>query len=183
MSLLKDYYEIVGIIPSHNPTVPGLIKDVPLLWSDEGVQCDLKLSLQYDTFLTDVRNSYNLHTGLLPEWGGCDILYHTLKERVREQGLTFHKITDQLDYGEIVSQVTYPVFDSDTVLNLYERVLMLAPMFTLSSLRLLNNIQSKVQLCPVVRPRSFKRGRVLGEDKEVYASLGALLRERFSDVQ
>ena len=76
--LLKNHYDLVGHIPSVNPVIAGNI-DLPVV--DESVEHDIKLSLQYNRKMTNIENAYNVHTGLLPSWGGVDILYHTIKDR------------------------------------------------------------------------------------------------------
>ena len=62
--VLRDYYTLVGHIPSTNPTIPGSM-DLPI--ADETVPHDIKLSIQYDKKVTDLSNAYNVHTGLLPK--------------------------------------------------------------------------------------------------------------------
>ena len=126
-------WKLVGYIPSSNPTFPGKLY-LPLV--DESVPHDIKLSIQYDEKI-HADNAYNLHTGLLPEYGGCNILYHTIKNGAKEQGLTFHKITKRFDEGEIICRGSYPVLKSDEVSDLYHKMAILAPLVAEMGLRLL----------------------------------------------
>lgn len=132
--LIKDGYNLIGYIPSENPTFEGNI-NLPRV--DETIEHDIKLSIQYDKKLLTVNDAYNLHTGLLPEYGGCSILYHTIENKENIQGLTFHKMTEDFDKGGIISKMTYPVLESDTVPDLYFRVCQIAPKFISNALRLL----------------------------------------------
>jgi methionyl-tRNA formyltransferase len=80
---------------------------------------DIKLSVQYDKKLPADGKTYNIHTGLLPEYGGCNILSHTILNGEVEQGLTFHKVSDTFDGGEVLLKMVYPVLPTDTVADLY----------------------------------------------------------------
>lgn len=135
--LIKDGYNLIGHIPSENPTFKGNI-NLPVV--EETVEHDIKLSIQYDKKLITVNDAYNLHTGLLPEYGGCSILYHTIKNQAKEQGLTLHKMTENFDEGGIVSKITYPVLESDNVGDLYFRMCTIAPKFLSNALQLLPTV-------------------------------------------
>lgn len=124
--LIKDGYNLVGYIPSLNPVFKGKV-NLPIV--DEEVEHDIKLSIQYDRKIKNFENAYNLHTGLLPDFGGTGILYHTLAKGLKEQGLTFHKMTENFDEGGVISKITYSVLPNDTVSNLYFRMCAIAPKF------------------------------------------------------
>ena len=128
----------------------------------------------------DIKNAYNVHTGLLPLWGGSDILYHTLKNKALEQGLTFHKMTERFDYGPILSKITYPVFPQDTILDLYERVTLICPYFVASSIKLLQSIGlRKSKQCVEDKPTFYLRGKIAPEDKANYLLMKTKLRKKF----
>lgn len=150
-------YHLVGYIPAKKTTIPGKI-DLPLLQSLD-VEHDIKLSVQYDRKLSDIDRAYNVHTGLLPEYGGLNILSHTLANGDREQGITFHRMTEEFDAGAIISKVTYPVFKGDTPLDLYRRVALLIPGFVHSSLSLLRTLsEEQIAGCFSYPPRLYQRG-------------------------
>tara|TARA_R100001163_G_C5068380_1_gene208548 strand:+ start:7751 stop:8332 length:582 start_codon:yes stop_codon:yes gene_type:complete len=149
-------YNLIGYVPCRNTPVNG---KVPLKQVEVDTPCDIKLSLQYDIFVEDTSNAYNLHTGLLPDYGGRDILDHTIKNKDNEQGLTFHKMTRDLDYGPIISKITYPVLDTDCSFDLYKRMLEIAPSFVYSSLKLLESMEEKqIEKCYKYPPRMYNRG-------------------------
>lgn len=167
--------EVVGHIPTVRPAFPGKMRSCIVT---EDAPHDLKLSVQYDKLLENTHNAYNLHTGLLPEYGGTAILHHTLEHGAREQGLTFHAMTDQLDSGPIVSKVTYPVLPSDGIIELYQRMLTIAPFFVRSSLALLGLVdlgQIKGRTA-----RLYKRSEVTNLDRYARDRLALLefLRDR-----
>ena len=171
--LKNTEFTLVGYRPSQDPFIKGNI-DLPVIPEGEECQHDIKLSIQYDKKVLDYHNAYNVHTGLLPLWGGRDLMYHTLKEGESEQGLTFHKMTDQFDYGPIISKVTYPVLPNDTEIDLYDRQATIAPDFVYLSLKLLDKIGLKASdNCYMKKPRLFKRRKnILSTDINNYVEMG-----------
>ena len=160
---IKDSHNIVGYVPSINPTVEGDIK-LPIV--DENIKCDIKLSIQYDKIIKNTRNCFNVHTGLLPEYGGTNILTYSIMNRAVEQGLTFHKMTKDLDYGPIISKTTYPVLPGDTSFDLFERLLLVGPNFILSCLNLLETLSEyQINKCYKKKPTIYKRGYIQAEER------------------
>ena len=156
VSCLIDHYNLIGYVPSENPTVAG---NMILPKKSIDTPCDIKLSIQYDKVVVATDNAFNVHTGLLPEYGGTNILSYTLKHKEPEQGLTFHKMTAKLDQGPIISKTSYPVFPSDSVGDLYNRMLLIGPQFVLNSLRLLESLTAaQVEICHTATPTMYKRG-------------------------
>ena len=95
-------YNLVGYVPCKNTPVEG---DIPLKRVDVNHPCDIKLSLQYDIIVEDTSNTYNLHTGLLPQYGGRDILDHTIKNKehyIYQEGSSVFKfaVTNMADISE-----------------------------------------------------------------------------------
>ena len=150
---------------------------------DDTVEHDIKLSLQYNRKMTNVKNAFNVHTGLLPNWGGQDILYHTLRQKEREQGLTFHKMTLDYDYGELISKSSYMVFKNDTMIDLYDRMTQLMPSFVLGSLRILESLSKKqINSCPKFRPILYKRGLINPTDLQEYKDTLPKLKKKYEKV-
>ena len=176
--LLRHHYDVVGYIPSSKPTIAGEM-NMPRVY--EEIEHDIKLSLQYDKKLVDIENAFNVHTGLLPQWGGTDILYHTLQEEAIEQGLTFHKMTNKFDYGAIISKISYPVFKTDSMVDLYEKMTRCFPNFVLSSLRILESIED-ISGCQIEKPRLFKRGNINSSDTELYKNTLIELKEKYEKM-
>jgi hypothetical protein len=166
--------EVVGHIPSAKPAFPGRMRSPVVA---ETAPHDIRLSVQFDRKLVDIRNAYNLHTGLLPRYGGVDILHHTLENGDREQGLTFHAMSDRLDAGPVISTITYPVLPSDGVVELYQRMLAIAPHFVRSSLALLRLVDV-TQISGVV-PKLYKHADI--RNPERYAKDGKALSDFLRD--
>lgn len=164
---LSPHYNLVGYVPSKNPTIEG---NIPLPIKPINTECDIKLSIQYDKIIKNPINCFNLHTGLLPAYGGTNILDYTLLNNEFEQGLTFHKMTNELDYGPIISKITYPVLPNDKVIDLYQRILSIGPYFVQSSLKLLETLNNtQVDKCVKLKPKLYKRGEFnLTEDMKTF---------------
>lgn len=177
-------FELVGHIPSHDPYIKGNI-NLPTIQDEQACYHDIKLSIQYDKKILEYHNAYNIHTGILPLWGGRDLMYHTLREQEPEQGLTFHKMTDQFDYGPIISKITYPVLPSDTEIELYGRQITIAPDFAYSSLKLLDKIGlNAADGCYMKAPRLFKkRKNILDKDLADYIATGKQLVQIYGNKQ
>ena len=178
ISVLQDEYDLVGHVPSENPVIAGKV-DLPV--ADESVEHDIKLSLQYNKRIDNIENAFNVHTGLLPMYGGVDVLYHTLKSfGIYEQGITFHKMSRDFDYGQIISKVTYPATSCNTVLDLYKRLDSVFPNFVLSSLKLLEVLsEDDINKCYAEKPRIFKRGKIDPEDDQEYKDTLIELRKQY----
>lgn len=172
-------HELVGQVPSIKPFIPGKIW-LPEVNLDDLPEHDIKLSIQYNRKIVDCDNGFNVHTGLLPEWGGCDILYHALRMGATEQGATFHKMTDILDQGPVISKMSYPVIPGDTVLDLYARLREMLPSFVVGAIKILEHIGMKaVDYCDFDTPVMFKRGAILEEHMESYEWMGRVLRSKY----
>tara|TARA_R110000823_G_scaffold265637_2_gene385506 strand:+ start:214 stop:774 length:561 start_codon:yes stop_codon:yes gene_type:complete len=156
VELLKHKYNLVGHIPSKRPTVKG---NIDLSVVDMNVDYDIALSIQYDRIIKNPVNCFNVHTGLLPEYGGTNILDYSIKNREKEQGITLHKMTNRLDFGPIISKSTYPVFEGDKACDLYKRLLCIGPNFVLLGLELLESLSvEKIERCYTKEPTLYKRG-------------------------
>ena len=178
--LWMEGHTIVGFVPCHkDPTVPGHMT-APKCLGPDLPEHDLALSVQYDRILEPTPKLWNLHTGLLPDWGGCDILYHTLKAEALEQGLTFHKITEGLDAGPVLARTRYPVWPTvDTIPVLYGRMLDMIGPFAVWCVNTIDDHKGNPPLRLPSAPTLYKRGRIAEEDREEYVKVRAILRRRF----
>lgn len=167
--LMKNH-DVIGHVPSINPTFPGKMTSP---WVEENFLCDMKISIQYNRKMPVTENSYNMHTGLLPLYGGCDIIYHTLENNEKEQGLTFHKITDKFDEGEIISKITYPVFKDDSALDLYKRICSIAPRFVSTAIELLKS--TNYHGIDAIKPVIYKKGEDILRPKKYYDDMLKIL--------
>ena len=65
----------------------------------------------------------NIHPSLLPKFKGLDTHERALDAGETEHGCTVHRVTEELDAGEILAQARVPVLAGDTTDTLAARVL------------------------------------------------------------
>jgi len=65
----------------------------------------------------------NIHPSLLPAFTGLRTHERALQAGCQFAGATVHRVTNELDHGEILAQAVVPVLDDDTADTLAERVL------------------------------------------------------------
>jgi len=65
----------------------------------------------------------NIHPSLLPAFPGLNAQQQALDHGVRITGATVHLVTSMVDDGPIVAQAAVPVFDTDSVEALSDRIL------------------------------------------------------------
>jgi phosphoribosylglycinamide formyltransferase-1 len=65
----------------------------------------------------------NIHPSLLPAFTGLNTHARAIEAGCQFAGATVHRVTDQLDHGEILAQAVVPVLPGDTPDTLAARVL------------------------------------------------------------
>ena len=65
----------------------------------------------------------NIHPSLLPAFAGLHTHQRAIDAGCKFAGATVHRVTAQLDHGEILAQAVVPVLPDDTAHTLAERVL------------------------------------------------------------
>ncbi len=65
---------------------------------------------------------YNVHRSLLPAYKGSNPIPRALKNREKVVGVSLHRLSAEVDGGEVVAQKPVRVLDSDSVFSLYERI-------------------------------------------------------------
>jgi phosphoribosylglycinamide formyltransferase-1 len=65
----------------------------------------------------------NIHPSLLPAFTGLNTHARAIEAGCQFAGATVHRVTDQLDHGEILAQAVVPVMPDDTADTLAARVL------------------------------------------------------------
>lgn len=101
--------------------------------NDEDLFCKIS-SLKPDIFLVvgwyhmipkkwmELAPAYGLHASLLPDYCGGAPLVWSIINGENETGITFFKFDSGIDSGPIAGQVSTPIFETDTIATLYERI-------------------------------------------------------------
>lgn len=61
---------------------------------------------------------YNLHPSILPAFKGLDVYGRVIERGVKVSGATLHKVSEEMDEGEIINQVSYRVPEDVSVQDL-----------------------------------------------------------------
>jgi len=91
---------------------------------------------------------YNVHPGPLPQYRGPDPVFHQLKNREKQAGVTLHKLDDGMDTGPVVLNEMVKIDPQDTYGLLSSRLAELGAKLTGTLLKLVGlglNIPSKPQ--------------------------------------
>lgn len=70
-----------------------------------------------------LKGAINSHPSLLPKYRGAHPHFWVLVNGETETGLTAHYMTDQIDDGEIIGQISFHIKDDDTYTTLYQKIL------------------------------------------------------------
>lgn len=62
--------------------------------------------------------AYNLHPGPLPHYAGLNAPSWAIYNQELEYGVTLHQITNSIDTGDIIYEVSFPISNSETGLSL-----------------------------------------------------------------
>tara|TARA_B100001564_G_C20654983_1_gene678706 strand:- start:935 stop:1546 length:612 start_codon:yes stop_codon:yes gene_type:complete len=93
------------------------------------VDIDLAMSVFYGKiikkdFIDSCRSIINLHNSPLPKYRGVRPINWALKNSECSHGVTIHKIDSGVDTGEIIGQVTYPIYPAiEEVEDVYRKAL------------------------------------------------------------
>ena len=117
---------------------------VPVLWCDDANTdeaavsfraCDAEvlLSAAYPQIFKPPllaiapQGIFNSHPSLLPRCRGAHPVFWAIASGEIESGATIHYMTEQLDRGDIVSQIKVEIFPDDTRSKLYDRLISKIP--------------------------------------------------------
>jgi phosphoribosylglycinamide formyltransferase-1 len=69
----------------------------------------------------------NIHPAILPSYGGKEMYGNKVHEKVlankeKYSGITIHEVNNEYDKGRIIFQATCPVFETDTIESLANRI-------------------------------------------------------------
>ncbi len=89
---------------------------------DIGIIRSYSLILPESTFSIPAKGTFNVHSGLLPEYRGANVLNWVLINGEKISGVTIHKVTAGVDEGPVVGRKKVAVSDRDTVVTLREKL-------------------------------------------------------------
>ena len=123
-SPVKAYAESVGL-PILQPTN---LKSPAFLEELKSFQADVQIVVAFRMLPEAVWNmppfgTFNLHASLLPQYRGAAPIHWAIINGEKETGLTTFFLKHEIDTGAIIFQEKEPITDTDTVGDLYERLM------------------------------------------------------------
>ena len=132
---LSKGYHIVGIVSedqnvrewSERNAIPCFDLRIEFTYELRSVAIDYLFSIANLTVLSDEilslasRGAVNFHDGPLPCYAGLNATSWALIHRKSHHGITWHLMTNQVDRGDIVKQLLFPISKTDTAFTLNAR--------------------------------------------------------------
>lgn len=92
---------------------------------------------------------YNVHPSLLPKWKGPSPIQYTLLHGDKKTGITFIKINEKIDEGNIILQKKCNILKNDNYITLYNKLINL-------SKNIINKIIKKIYLNKIIELKQKK---------------------------
>lgn len=131
------------------------LKELRSLNGDLGLVFIYNKILQKDLYSLFVMGCFNIHPSPLPKYRGFHpLLWQILKEE-KKSALTIHKITDEIDGGDIALSFEFDILESDTLGTLTEKISQIAPFLLESFFKKLkeNSLEFSKQIHPTYNPK------------------------------
>lgn len=97
------------------------------------------LSLEFDRIVKPhkfmTKHLYNIHFSALPKYKGMYTSALPILNHEKETGVTFHKIDNGIDTGDIVDQIIFPIEFNDTARDLYLKYIKHGTQLAISELK------------------------------------------------
>lgn len=78
--------------------------------------------LSTESFSIAKAGAYNIHPSLLPKYPGLNPWDEFFRNKETQAGVTFHKMTDNVDAGEIILQESFIVDNNETIDSIRDKV-------------------------------------------------------------
>ena len=93
--------------------------------TDKMDECDVFISTLYAKLIPEDfimgRRCYNFHPGILPQYRGSGSFSWSLIKNNTHSGVTLHEIDGDIDHGDIIKIVMWPITPEDTAGTLYNK--------------------------------------------------------------
>ncbi|WP_353661481.1 phosphoribosylglycinamide formyltransferase [Hydrogenimonas sp. SS33] len=121
-----EKYGIKPVIVDHREFATREAFDAELVERLEAMQPDLVVMAGFMRILTPLFTSrieaINLHPSLLPLFKGARAIEESFRSGMKVGGVTVHRVTAELDGGDILAQRCVPIEEGDTLASFEERI-------------------------------------------------------------
>ncbi len=167
--LVREGWNLLGVVVRTNPTDPELIKITSHLGLEmfqpgkvnaaefidkvRALGPDLNVSVSYDQILrrpiieTAHKGFINFHAGKLPFYRGRNVINWAIINNEKEIGITAHYVDEGIDTGDIILQRSVPIGWRDTYGSMLDKVVKALPGLVLDTVALISegNFRSRSQ--------------------------------------
>lgn len=181
----SNEYELIAIVPqipeptwarsflewAEDKQIPiirsGDYKEIFRLFPKQNI--DLCVSVFYDKIIKNDLIVYatklvNIHNSPLPKYRGVKPIHWALKNNEKYHGVTIHEITEGIDDGPILSQVSYSIYpELEEVFDVYQRSLKYAWILFLQTIPYIWSIKPIQQDHSLATYFSLKEDSMLGD--------------------
>lgn len=118
----------------------------------------------------------NIHASLLPKYRGASPIQYAILNGEKETGVTVMQMGEGLDDGDIISQKSLPISDSENSSTLHDKLSLLGAELLLETIPLI--FEGKIKKTPQDEERATFTKIIKKEDGEIKWSDGAVYVER-----
>lgn len=117
-----DHLEIDSIKDSEEDIIKNL-KDKKI---ELGVVADFSFMIPQSIIQTPAKGLINIHFSLLPKLRGASPVQHAIMQGLKETGITYYLMDQNMDTGDILHQIPYSLKGNETTGSLYRDLFKLA---------------------------------------------------------
>ncbi len=126
----------VPVLQPKSLRAPAFLENISSLGADLFVVVAFRI-LPRKLFSIPPHGSINIHASLLPKYRGAAPIQHALMKGEAETGLTSFFLTDNVDQGDLIDQVSTPIGPDENFTSLSARLSEMAGPFLLATLDLI----------------------------------------------
>lgn len=145
---------------------PEKLKDPSFIEELKGLNADVQVVVAF-RMLPEVvwsmppKGTFNLHASLLPDYRGAAPLNWAIINGETQTGVTTFFLQHEIDTGDIILQEKEPIYKTDTIGTLYERMMKLGSSLVLKTIQAIQagNVKTFPQIfsgIPKLAPKIFK---------------------------
>lgn len=117
-----DYYKIPLINHNNDFLREDFLEQIRNLNPDIAIVASFNKKLPKEMYSIPRLGTINCHPSLLPDYRGGNPYFHVINNGERETGVTYHYMDEDFDTGDIVSQIKVPIYPTDTMGILFNRL-------------------------------------------------------------
>lgn len=114
-SYLQKYYPNIAVADCEHMDKHSVIKTIKILSYDLLITYRCPYILPLSCFENYELGGYNIHPTLLPKYPGLNPWNAIFHNQEKEGGVTFHRLSEKVDGGNIIMQRMFRILSTDTI--------------------------------------------------------------------